>query len=159
MTEALRHRGPILRLCSRPPGITFTFAIIVLVLIVFTTRPAQAQTFTTLYEFTPSGEGSNPVTPLMMDSAGNLYGTTYDTIYKLDTSGKFTTMHTFQGFRPPSYINGPLYMTANGTFYGSSLTGGQFKDGTVFKVSSSGKTTRLWQFAGDQPPQSQDGAE
>lgn len=136
-------------------GIASALAI---ALIVFATRSAQAQTFTTLYEFTPSGDGSNPVTPLMMDSSGNLYGTTYDTIFKLDTSGKFTTVHAFQGFRPPNNINGPLYMTANGSFYGSSFTGGFFQDGTVFKVSSFGKANRLWQFEGDDPPEYQDGA-
>ena len=37
--------------------------------------PARAQTFKTLYKVTEQDAGSGPNSPLIWDSAGNLYGT------------------------------------------------------------------------------------
>ena len=39
---------------------------------------AFAQTFTVLYSFTGGADGANPSEGLVLDSAGSLYGTTYD---------------------------------------------------------------------------------
>ena len=58
---------------------------------------------TVLHNFTYSnGEGVNPFAALIMDKEGNLFGTTYyggasgqGTVFKLDTSGNLTLLHSF----------------------------------------------------------------
>ena len=65
----------------------------------------QAQTLTVLYSFSGGADGANPQAPLILDKAGNLYGTTYQggdltcnagygcgTVFKLDTSGNVTVL-------------------------------------------------------------------
>ena len=51
------------------------------------------------------GEG-HPIYGLVMDSAGNLYGTTYNggafdfgTVFKIDASGIYSVLHDFDGGR------------------------------------------------------------
>src|SRR5450631_558414 len=59
--------------------------------------PAQAQTFSTLHNFTGSPDGAGPAGGLIRDSAGNLYGTTLSggdqnvgTIFEVDSQGAET---------------------------------------------------------------------
>ena len=78
--------------------------------------PAQSYTESVLYSFgSSSGDGINPWGGLVMDSAGNLYGTTNvggdlnchainfnfgvgcGTVFKIDTLGNETILHTFHG--------------------------------------------------------------
>ena len=55
---------------------------------------------TVLHAFT-GGDGSHPFTGVVMDAAGNLYGTTNDTgfgnVYKLTPDGVETVLHSFAG--------------------------------------------------------------
>ena len=58
-----------------------SMALVLLVLIAATmvaAPAAQAQTLTVLYNFGNGGVGSEPLSGLIMDQAGRLYGTTYD---------------------------------------------------------------------------------
>jgi len=56
-----------------------------------------------LYSFTATaGDGALPYAGLVLDAQGNLYGTTccggtygYGTVFKLDTTGKETVLHSF----------------------------------------------------------------
>jgi uncharacterized repeat protein (TIGR03803 family) len=57
---------------------------------------------TVLHNFNgDAGDGCLPIGALIMDNAGNLYGTTEDcgsgTVFKLDTSGNYTVLHSFTG--------------------------------------------------------------
>jgi uncharacterized repeat protein (TIGR03803 family) len=130
--------------------------------------PAQAQTFTVLYSFAgyPS-DGATPWAGVVMDPAGNLYGTTVyggnndacgpgigcGTVFKLDTNGVETVLHNFTG---PDGANptANLIMDANGNLYGTTEYGGNTKVctgtgfagcGVVFKLSG-GKETVLHRF-------------
>jgi uncharacterized repeat protein (TIGR03803 family) len=54
-----------------------------------------AATYKRLYNFTGGTDGGNPATPLTIDSAGNLYGTTaaggdfdFGTVFKLSPTGE-----------------------------------------------------------------------
>jgi uncharacterized repeat protein (TIGR03803 family) len=105
-----------------------------------------------LYTFTGGADGQYPGT-LIMDKAGNLYGTTlgggngsgcyYDScgmVFKLDTSGKKTTLHSFTG--TDGELPNGLTMDGAGDFYGTTLGGGEGTAcsyyhgcGTVFKIS------------------------
>ena len=58
---------------------------------------------TVLYSFSGVGDGCNPMAGLVMDSSGNLYGTTlnggvgYGTVFELDTTNTLTTLYYFFG--------------------------------------------------------------
>src|SRR5262249_6691765 len=61
-------------------------------------------TETVLYNFTGGTDGGYPSAGVVLDSAGNLYGTTpyggtadAGVVFKLDTKGKETVLHTFTG--------------------------------------------------------------
>jgi len=76
--------------------------ILLAITLLFTTV-AASQTFQVFYTFNFTG-GALPNGDLIRDSAGNLYGTTQlggalnqGVIYKLDSSGQETVLHSFNG--------------------------------------------------------------
>lgn len=117
---------------------------------------------TTIYNFCsqPScADGSFPFAALVAGVDGNFYGTTsgggiYNdgSVFKLTHSGVLTTLHSFcaggypcsDGFSPEA----ALIQGTDGNFFGSTYRGGKTADvGTLFKVSSSGVFTTLWDFS------------
>ena len=90
-------------------------------------RITTAGTLSTLYSFNCApGEGVAPISGLVADASGNLFGGTQDggeffrgTIFKLDTTGSLTTVHHFDG------VNGGfpsgLMRGNDGALYGTSL--------------------------------------
>jgi uncharacterized repeat protein (TIGR03803 family) len=116
-------------------------------------------TKTVLHTFSGSPlDGQIPDADLILDAAGNLYGTTgsggaydYGTVFKLDTTGTETVLHSFP--ESPLDGNGPfggLVRDAAGDLYGTTAGGGASNQGTVFKLDTAGKLTVLYSFAG--PP-------
>ena len=113
-------------------------------------------TETVLYSFTGGADGGNPQGGLIRDAAGNFYGTTYyggiptcqcGTVFKLDTTGTETVLHSFTGTDGASPQAG-LLRDASGNLYGTTSNGGAVYDGTVFKVDTTGAETVLHSFAG-----------
>ena len=116
---------------------------------------------TTLYSFTGGSDGGEPLAGLAIDNAGNLYGTTaggglpgcdYFTqgcgvVFKLDTSGIETVLHTFGGGSDGGASNSPVILDSSGNLYGLT-TGINANEGTVFKVDPSGNETVLHAFTG-----------
>jgi uncharacterized repeat protein (TIGR03803 family) len=111
---------------------------------------------TLLHSFSPAGaDGASPYAGLVLDAAGNLYGTAtasvlalYGTVFKIDTAGNFMVLHTFMG-ADGAGPTGDLIMDAAGNLYGTTGAGGAFGFGTVFKlnITSSGETV-LYSFKG-----------
>src|SRR5258706_7454757 len=60
-----------------PPLYLFSLlkSAILLLGLAFTSQAAAAQTFSVLYSFNGSGDGRLPVSPVILDGAGNVYGT------------------------------------------------------------------------------------
>src|SRR5207245_1590063 len=100
-------------------------------------------TETVLHSFTGHPDGRLPYAGLLRDAAGNLYSTAsqggasrYGTVFRLDTTGNFIILHSFafgatDGITPM----GGLIRDTAGNLYGTTLQGGAFGVGTVFKLS------------------------
>lgn len=109
---------------------------------------------TTLHSFdgvTGSGIGAT----LATGADGNFYGTTtfdglYEgngTIFKLTPKGVFTTLVRFNGANGANPAGG-LTRAGDGTFFGTTESGGDFNLGTVFQVTPEGILTPLISFDG-----------
>ena len=110
-----------------------------------------------LYSFTGGTDGSLPFSGLLMDTSGNLYGTTEGggssaegTLFKVNIkSKKETVVHSFAGGTDGALpLYGNLLMDNAGNLYGTTVGGGSSSNGTVWKVSAKGKETVLYAFTG-----------
>jgi len=114
----------------------------------------------TLYTFKGPANGMNdgasPSGDLVLDAAGNLYGTTYTggtyynyrgMVYKVDPAGQETVLHSFTGSLDDGFypLTG-LMMDASGNLYGTTSLGGPADLGTVYQVNPAGQETVLYSF-------------
>jgi uncharacterized repeat protein (TIGR03803 family) len=112
---------------------------------------------TTLHSFTgPRKGGAYPYGGLVQATNGDFYGTTeggganaVGTVFRITPSGKLTTLHSFDFNKKGQDGEGvePYAGLVQGTdrdFYGT--THGDHGDGTIFKITLSGKLTKLWSF-------------
>jgi uncharacterized repeat protein (TIGR03803 family) len=123
---------------------------------------AQSQTFTTLHNFTGGSDGARLYTGVIQDPSGNLYGTTElggdyqncdpgfgcGVVYKLDTSGRVTALHSFSGNPDGTFPITSVARDGKGDLYGTTQDGGTGSDGTVFKIDTGGNETVLYSFTG-----------
>jgi len=107
---------------------------------------------TVLYSFKGGVDGRLPQERLIMDSAGNLYGTTSrggvrnrGTVFKITPDGSETVLFSFGHGKNPS---SQLIFDGNGNLYGTTTYGGSHHNGVVFRLSPSGKLKVLHNFAG-----------
>jgi uncharacterized repeat protein (TIGR03803 family) len=56
-------------------------------------------------------------------------------VFKIDTTGKETILHSFAGGADGLGPNAGVILDAAGNLYGTTLTGGAFNSGTIFKVA------------------------
>jgi uncharacterized repeat protein (TIGR03803 family) len=113
---------------------------------------------TVLWNFGKGTDGAAPHAIVIEGTGGFVYGTTqgggsfgHGTVFKVSPAGAETVLWNFgtstdDGTQPLA----PLIQVADGTFYGTTFTGGLYDMGTVFKMTSSGVSI-LWNFgaAGD----------
>jgi uncharacterized repeat protein (TIGR03803 family) len=114
-----------------------------------------------LYSFTGKADGSEPEQGVILDSAGNLYGTMAaggiscgglgcSVIFKLTPDGIESTVFSFSGYpNDGADANGPLLTDPAGNLYGTTFGGGTqaSSGGTIFKIDPAGKETILYQFS------------
>ncbi len=135
-----------------------TWVAFALTVLVMPSAQAQTYTKTILHDYTGQLDGESPSTRLILDQAGNLYGITptggiYNegTIFEIDLSGHYTILYSFgANVRSAAFPIGRLTMDAAGNLYGTSVGGGFFGVGTVFKFDTSGTFTVLYSFNGGQ---------
>ena len=111
--------------------------------------------FTVLYAFKCRPDGFTPNGGLVLDAAGNLYGTTYGgggsnegTVFKLAPDGTETILYAFPGGSDAAYPVAGLIADQNGNLFGTTYGGGNAALGTVFKLTTSGEETVLYSFKG-----------
>ena len=113
---------------------------------------AWASTETILYNFNSVSGGTDgyyPLAPLVADSKGNLYGTTYvggsgyGVVFELSNSGGTwteTVLHTFTANPDGAYPIGGLAFDSKGNLYGMTYQGGSLNYGTVYQLTKSGSS-------------------
>jgi uncharacterized repeat protein (TIGR03803 family) len=106
---------------------------------------AQAQTFNVIYNFTGGNDGGIPLAGLVIDTAGNLYGTTSTggssgggTVFKVSASGQETVLYNFTGGSDGGNPQASLLRTSAGKIYGTTSAGGAHGYGAVFEVGENG---------------------
>lgn len=113
---------------------------------------------TLLHAFTGS-DGAYPVSALVMDAAGDLYGTTmgcnvrcgdiWGTVFKLDPTGTLTTLHSFTGGEDGGIARTGVIMDSNGSLYGATSGGGPSGNaGVIYKIDAKGGFKVLYGFTG-----------
>jgi uncharacterized repeat protein (TIGR03803 family) len=119
--------------------------------VVFKVDTAGRQTV--LYSFTGGADGANPYAGVVRDSAGNLYGTTYQggtghgVVYKLNTAGQETVLYNFTGGDDGGGPNGVILDSA-GNLYGTTVAGGTAGVGVVYELDTARQETVLYSFTG-----------
>ena len=120
--------------------------------VVYKLDPAGHETV--LHTFMGDDYGGNPYAGVVRDSAGNLYGTTLQggtvgmgVVYKLDTTGHETVLHTFTGQAGGGSPSGVILDPA-GNLYGTATLGGAYRQGLVFKLDTAGSYSVLYSFTG-----------
>jgi len=103
--------------------------------------------FTLLHSFAGTPDGENPVAAVVVDPAGNVYGTTYyggtfgyGTVFKIDITGQLTILHSFNASPDGANPTAGLTLDAAGNLYGVTSAGGDlscgfFGCGVIFKVT------------------------
>jgi len=107
---------------------------------------APNRTETILNQFVSGTDGAGPEGDIVMDSKGNIYGTTgagggstnctngCGTVYEVVKGGDETVLHAFRGSDGSMPSTG-LVVDAKGNFYGATQSGGSKNYGTLFELA------------------------
>ncbi len=94
-----------------------------------------------------NADGARPYAGLALGPDGALYGTTstggsggYGVVFRVTPDGgSFSVLHNFQNDRDGRQPEAALIYARNGTFYGTTSTGGANGRGTVFRLTPDGQ--------------------
>lgn len=108
-------------------------------------QPVGEWTEDLIYSFQQGTDGNSPISNLVFDPAGNLYGTTSEgglgsgTIFKLSPTGKGTwietVVHAFAGPPDGGFSYNGMVVDVFGNFYGATVHGGDNDDGCVYQFT------------------------
>jgi uncharacterized repeat protein (TIGR03803 family) len=113
-----------------------------------------------LHSFAGGADGASPTNGVVLDAAGNIYGTTPSggtasqigaqegVVFKLAPSGGLTVLHGFTGLADGGNPQADLLMDSQGALYGTASTGGA-GSGVVFEVNAAGAYAVLHTFTGE----------
>jgi uncharacterized repeat protein (TIGR03803 family) len=111
-------------------------------------------------------DGGVPNNRLVQGPDGAIYGTTQEggannkgVVFRITLAGAYSVIHSFCSASECSDGSAPLAglsLAADGTFYGTTSTGGTHGDGVIFSMTAAGAETPLYDFCS--LSQCQDGA-
>jgi uncharacterized repeat protein (TIGR03803 family) len=112
------------------------------------TRSGTTWTESVLYSFKGGTDGASPISSLVSDAAGNMYGTTSDggaatcscgVIFEMSrsTTGKWTesVAYRFPGTPQPGFAYNGMVRDSAGNFYGATVHGGSGNDGAIYEFT------------------------
>ena len=116
----------------------------------------SANHFSVIYNFEGGNNAAYPVSGLVADAAGNIYGTAAGggngpcgggcgEVYKIEPNGNETVLHSFNlpdGWEPIGIVPDPA-----GDLYGATQIGGAYDGGAVFKLDPAGEEKLLYSFS------------
>jgi uncharacterized repeat protein (TIGR03803 family) len=113
---------------------------------------------TVLYNFcgkADCADGAAPSGGLLLDKAGNLYGTAgaggakgWGVVFKLAPRGAESVVYSFKGGSDGIEPAGGVIADAKGNLYGATYLGGAVDDGTLYAISPGGRERVLYTFDG-----------
>ncbi len=119
-----------------------------------------------VYSFKGHNDGGMPYSGVIIDEAGNLYGTTSEgggkncsgygcgTVYRISPDGTESILYSFQGGADGTTPGSDLIADDAGNLYGTTILGGTSAQcgnlgcGTVFELSPDGTKTTLYSLPG-----------
>jgi uncharacterized repeat protein (TIGR03803 family) len=160
----LPHSRERISKCLRSLSAASALVIVLVPCLAAEQSTGKHHAFSILYVFQGQPDGGNPEAGVIQDSAGNIYGTTYSggtgscydnyaygcgTVFMVDAGGKETVLYSFAGYPSDGeFPASPLIRDSSGNLYGTTIDGGAFRSGTVFRVASTGTETVLYNFSG-----------
>jgi hypothetical protein len=112
-----------------------------------------------LHDFGSGTDGSPPYTGVTIDSAGNMYGTTfyggtndYGMVWELDASKNYYDLHDFGSLTDGSNPEAGVSIDSAGNLYGTCAAGNRFgfePFGNVWEIDTSGNYNQLIVFGGN----------
>jgi uncharacterized repeat protein (TIGR03803 family) len=110
---------------------------------------------TILHQFDGTTEGMRPAAGVLQGSDGAFYGTTSQggpldagTVFRMAGDGSVTVLHAFNGPAEGAGSVAPLIQARDGSFYGTTFTGGSANLGTVFRLTPAGSFSVVHTFTG-----------
>ena len=112
--------------------------------------------YSVLYSFkTTGGDATNPAAGLVLDKAGNLYGTSPSggaaaagAIFQISNTGQETVIYSFTGSPDGATSDADLVRDSSGNLYGTTMAGGAANLGTAFKLNPEHQDKVLFSFPG-----------
>jgi uncharacterized repeat protein (TIGR03803 family) len=127
------------------------------------TRWAWKEQVLHAFGVTSPTDGANPYAGVIVDDAGNVFGTTYyggdfglGTVFKIDPSGAETLLYSFTGGADGGGPQAAVVSDGTGNLYGPTSYGGDLNCpaqypmgcGTIFKIDATGMETVVHTFTG-----------
>jgi len=112
--------------------------------------------YSVVYSFkTTGGDAKNPAAGLVLDQAGNLYGTSPSggaaaagAIFQISNKGQEKVIYSFKGSPGGATSDADLLRDSSGNLYGTTMAGGAANLGTAFKLNPEHQDKVLFSFPG-----------